>query len=189
MNIFLIDLDKFDKNLLFEFEKTCKTAATKKNELKKLQHLAGRYIVNYAAKKFYNLSDSSLTYEGEKPVFKNSDLHFSISHCKNLVAVGFSENNLGIDIEYNKADRNFIQLINRFDKDLAEKIKSLEKSEQRKFFYEFWTKYEAAIKLGTSVDINYQTLTVNDDFTLSAATTKKNFCKIILTFLDGETCI
>ncbi len=184
MKIFILDLENFDKNILLEFEKNCPTAATKRNELKKLQHLAGRFLLDYVAKNSYNLSDTSITYDGEKPIFKNSDLHFSISHCKNLVVVGFSEHNIGIDVEYNKKERDFVAIIERFDKTLAKRTKPLSKEEQQKIFYEFWTKYEAEIKLGKT-PLHAYTTTIKNDFTLSAVSEQNFDCKNILTFLDS----
>ncbi|TXH20685.1 MAG: 4'-phosphopantetheinyl transferase superfamily protein [Chitinophagaceae bacterium] len=65
---------------------------------KRLQHLAGRYLLQYLFPDFpislIQIADT------KKPFLEDEQYHFSISHCSNYAAVIVSENNrVGIDIE------------------------------------------------------------------------------------------
>lgn len=73
---------------------------------KKLQHLAGRYLLKYLFKDFptelIQIADT------RKPFLEDEAFHFSISHCCNCVAVLVSKNKrVGIDVELiaDKANR------------------------------------------------------------------------------------
>ena len=65
---------------------------------KRLQHLAGRYLLKFLFPDFpISLIQVADT---RKPFLENEDYHFSISHCGNFAAVIVSrENRVGIDIE------------------------------------------------------------------------------------------
>lgn len=65
---------------------------------KRLQHLAGRYLLQLLHPDFplhlISISDS------KKPLLSNYEFHFSISHCGDFAAAIVSENNtVGIDVE------------------------------------------------------------------------------------------
>ena len=103
---------------------------------KKLQSALGRHIVKEVARIFYNVNDTEIIIENNKPKFKNADLCFNISHSNNIVAVAFDVLPLGLDVEYIK-ERNFKLLLERYN--IA--------SNDKEFFYQFWTEYEASIKI------------------------------------------
>ena len=65
---------------------------------KRLQHLAGRYLLQLLHPGFpFHLIEIA---ESKKPLLSNGKLHFSISHCKDFAAAIVSENNaVGIDVE------------------------------------------------------------------------------------------
>ena len=65
---------------------------------KRLQHLAGRYLLKYLFPEFpvslIQIADT------RKPFLDDEAYHFSISHCANFAAVIVSkENRVGVDIE------------------------------------------------------------------------------------------
>jgi phosphopantetheinyl transferase len=65
---------------------------------KRLQHLAGRYLLQLLHPDF-PLHLISIS-ESKKPLLSNEEFHFSISHCGNYAAAIVSENKLvGIDVE------------------------------------------------------------------------------------------
>lgn len=65
---------------------------------KKLQHLAGRYLLQLLHPDF-PLHLISIA-ESKKPLLSNGEFHFSISHCGDYAAAIVSENkNVGIDVE------------------------------------------------------------------------------------------
>ncbi len=177
MNIFILDLNQLDNNLLEQLAQKDSRAKKYKIKMKRNQYLAGRFLLNYAARHFYNLSDTSLFYVKNKPFFRNSSLYFNISHSFNIVAVGFSEYDIGLDIEYNKKVRNFSAILERykdnFQFDIESKLKTYSIQEQQRFFYEFWTCYEAKIKLNSKLENPYLlTIYPVNGFTLSVAAPK-----------------
>ena len=103
---------------------------------KKLQSALGRHIAKEVARIFYDVNDTEIIIENNKPKFKNADLCFNISHSNNIVAVAFDVLPLGLDVEYIK-ERNFKLLLERYN--IA--------SNDKEFFYQFWTEYEASIKI------------------------------------------
>lgn len=65
---------------------------------KRLQHLAGRYLLQYLFPDFPY--DEILIADTRKPYLPNDQYHFSISHCGNYAAVIISrDKRVGIDIE------------------------------------------------------------------------------------------
>ena len=173
MNIYCLDLNNFNRELLSQIaSRKDMLICENKTELKKMQHLAGRFLLDYVAKKYHSIKDTSLVLKDKKPIFQNSSLSFSISHCSNLVVVAISDFPIGIDIEQNKKNRDFEKLISRFDKDRVAEFQKLSSDEQCQEFYKFWTQYEAKFKLGKSSDEIFLNSTILfDDFTLSIAST------------------
>jgi phosphopantetheinyl transferase len=68
---------------------------------KRLQHLAGRYMLQHLVPRFpYELLVIADT---RKPYLSNEAYHFSISHCENFAAaIVSSQNRVGVDIEFVK---------------------------------------------------------------------------------------
>lgn len=75
---------------------------------KRLQHLAGRYLLQLLNPGFplhlIEIADSN------KPLLMNEEFHFSISHCGDFAAAIVSENRVvGIDVELIQAKIEFIK--------------------------------------------------------------------------------
>lgn len=173
MDIYFLDLNKINLNILKEIEESSLSVHSSKIELKKKQHLAGRFLLKHLAQNIYNISDIELFFKNNKPYFKNSDLFFNISHSQNIVAIAFSKNEIGLDIEYNQKNRNFVDIIERFDKNLANEISTKSKDEQKKLFYDFWTAYEAKIKINSQQKTWTKTLYPLTDYTLTVCSTSQ----------------
>ena len=78
---------------------------------KRLQHLAGRYLLKKIGKDFP--LDSIKANSSGKPYLENQNCHFSISHCGDYAAVIISDHsNVGIDIE--KANQKIEKIKNKF---------------------------------------------------------------------------
>jgi len=173
MKIYLLDLNNFNIEKLKDFSKISEF-----KNLKETQHYAGLYVVNHVCEKIYNLKNPQIIYENNKPFIENSNIFISISHCENYVIVGFNDNNIGVDIEYNNPNRDFIKVLDRYKEELwlknLEIFKFLPKYEQVKLFYDFWTIHEAQIKLG---EVNQEIFTsiLDDikDFTIGVAGVKE----------------
>ena len=65
---------------------------------KRLQHLAARYLLEILQPGFpFHLIEIA---DSKKPLLRNEEFHFSVSHCGDYAAAIVSENNLvGIDVE------------------------------------------------------------------------------------------
>jgi len=107
--------------------------------------LLGKVLLQYGLKTYYNISDPETgSLPNKKPYLKGHDLHFNISHSKDLVVCAIAEYPLGIDIEFNDPDIHdpdftFQMTSNEFRKiqDSENKIKA---------FFTYWTRKEAVIK-------------------------------------------
>ena len=136
MKIFYVEIDKFKekygKDLLSQYaDKELKT------DKRFYEYTIGRYLVKEVAKKYYNICDTEIiTNKDGKPLFKTADLHFSISHSKNLVIACFDNYPCGMDIEYIK-ERDLVKLSKYFKKTFTTK----------EDFYKYWTLREATYKL------------------------------------------
>lgn len=107
-----------------------------KSGKRRVEYGLGRFILNFALKNFYKIKDFEIEIKDEKPVLKNGEIHFSISHSKNLVMAVFGAKNAGLDVEFIK-DRNFEAFSNYFGHEFQNK----------EDFYSFWTQKEAKFKL------------------------------------------
>ena len=85
---------------------------------------------------------------GERPFLKNNLGYLSISHCKDALLIGWSKQNLGIDIE--RIDREFPAKI-LLEKFFTEKekliLKKIKNDQLRLKVLELWTIKEAALKV------------------------------------------
>lgn len=75
---------------------------------KRLQHLAGRYLLRLLEPSFpLHLIEIA---HSNKPLLSNESFHFSISHCRDFAAAIVSENELvGIDVELVQPKIEFIK--------------------------------------------------------------------------------
>lgn len=155
MDLFYLNIDNFD--LIADTKHT-------------LEHKAGRYVLNYAAKNFYNIKNTELEIINNKPKFKYSNINFSISHSKNIAAVCFDESPIGFDIEKIK-QRDYNSIAKRMNFTLAED--TIEE------FYKQWTLFEAEYKLQSEVKSNFSRIFLND-YMMSITSSKNINIKNIL---------
>ena len=128
---------------------------TPQKDKKKLQSALGRHLAKEIARVFYDVQNTEIIVENNKPKFKNSDLYFNISHSNNVVAVAFDDMSLGLDVEYMK-ERDFKSLLERYNID----------SDDNNLFYQFWTEYEASIKIQAEIKQKI-CFKLKDDYMLS----------------------
>ena len=137
-------------------------------ELKKLQSLLGRHIVEYVGKSIYKIENTEIVKGDNKPEFKYSDVKFSISHSNNIIVVVFDEFPVGIDIEIMK-DRDFRRLSGHHGITASDK----------EGFYRQWTQLEAGIKLQNKKGYVYTEKFENEYMlTVISANTEKFIPKI-----------
>ena len=88
--------------------------------------------------------------EHGKPFFEDGPF-FSISHCKEAIAVVVAEEPVGIDVEsIRKADESLIERV--MNKQEREQLDGVEGIEKDRLFTRLWTQKEAVVKaLGTGL--------------------------------------
>lgn len=106
------------------------------NQKRIISHCAGRYLVTNICKKVYNIAEVEIIIINNKPVLKNNELYFSISHSNDYIMCVFDNNKCGIDIEKIRPI-NIHKMSNRYHKNFKTNDE----------FFEFWTEYESKIKL------------------------------------------
>jgi len=103
------------------------------------EHLLGLFLARFVAKNIYNIENTEIELKNKKPCFRFSDLNFSISHSQDVILCAFSKNSIGADVEYIR-ERDFSLILSRYGDNIENPTKE--------YFYKFWTKHEALIKLG-----------------------------------------
>lgn len=137
MKVFYIDIKDFKSTHEKDFIKQFADIELK-TEKRFYEYTVGRYLVKSVGEKIFGLTDTEIIKNGSgKPVFKNSDLHFNLSHSKDYVVAVFDNQPCAIDIELIKP-RDLEKLSKYYNREFG----SLND------FYEFWTKKEAIYKLG-----------------------------------------
>lgn len=111
----------------------------------------GYFIVNMALIE-NSINGKITTEERGKPVFSDYTFHFNITHSENKVAVGLSNEPIGIDIE--KISKDFIDIsewyLSKEEKDIRDQLKINLVNE---YLCTIWTLKEAYGKLiGTGLD-------------------------------------
>ncbi|MEO6683991.1 MAG: 4'-phosphopantetheinyl transferase superfamily protein [Ginsengibacter sp.] len=112
---------------------------------KRLQHLAGRYLLKHLQPDFP--VDSIRIEPSKKPVLPENKYHFSISHCGDYAAAIISEKNtVGIDVEIitPKIEKVETKFLNEEELILLEKNNSLGKHIELATL--FWSAKEAMFK-------------------------------------------
>lgn len=93
------------------------------------------------------LMDSMSQLENGKPYFEQENAPcFSISHSGSVWAVLIGERPCGLDIQH-EAKANYDSIASKYySAEDAERIRALEGSAKRNFFYDIWVRREAHIK-------------------------------------------
>ena len=169
MDIFFIDYKNFSDTeteyIIKNFGESYKLPKRQK------EYAFGRFLAKTVCEKFYAKSDSEIAIKNKKPYFiNNPELHFSISHSKNLVLTAFGQNKTGADVEF-MSERDFEKIFNYYN------IKP-EKFDKTTF-YRFWTEYEAKIKLQTEPK-SFLTLKILPDYLLSVVSEESFDIKAML---------
>lgn len=124
-------------------------------EKRSREHRLGRSLLSLGLKELYSLSippeemDLHLSSnQHEKPYFTDHPhIHFNISHCEQLVACGFSDCRLGVDVEDIAPFREtiFRRVLTTTEQEFLLQFREKEDL-YREYFYRFWTLKESRIK-------------------------------------------
>lgn len=134
MDIFVIKIESYNnvpQEMLNEFKKR---EISNSKRLK--EHCFAYLMIDRVLREFYQFEDREIIFENKKPILKSGKKHFSLSHSGDYLALCFSDNPCGIDIE-EKTERDFEKIAQRMKFDCA----NIEE------FYSAWTQYEAEYKL------------------------------------------
>lgn len=140
--------------------------------------LYSELLVRYQAWKELKLLNDQIVFEksknGKPLLWDHPEFHFNISHTRNAIAIAFSNNEIGVDVEPIKPVN--LAIANRFfTSSEQEYITSHDNPEYS--FYEVWTQKEAYIKyLGTGLSTPLNSFNVLDD----------NLKAIMNTFFIGQ---
>lgn len=161
MEIFYVEKSEFIQNVsILDLEKYSDGREYQSKE-KYIEHLCGLYLVKNIASKYYGVKSLEFEVLNSKPYFKNREIFFSISHSKNIVAVGFSKNDIGLDVEFKK-QRDFQNIVAHYGIEISDL--NADK------FYRFWTLHEAEIKLGKTPMSKFS-VSLNEEYYLSCVST------------------
>ena len=134
MDIFIIEKNntkKISSDLLNEFR--YKNISNKK---RLYEHCFSYIMLDKILKEVYHIENREIEFVNGKPFLLNREKFFCISHTKKYIALCFSDNDCGIDIEQ----------IKKRDYEAIAKRMNFSCTTQEEFYYE-WTRYEAEYKL------------------------------------------
>jgi len=144
---------------------------------KRLQHLAGRYLLKKIGKDFP--LDLIKANSSGKPYLENENCHFSISHCGDYAAVIISDqSNVGIDIE--KANQKIEKIKNKFSSIQELELFANHAIDQIDSLTMIWSIKEAMYKWYGRSMIDFkkhlciERIQLIDDFILTECVIKKN---------------
>lgn len=136
-------------------------------EKDKIRSFFSELLVKYTLMEKYNLSESNIYFALDKfgkPILKNSDIHFNISHSGDRVICGVGDSAIGIDIEMiRKLDYKSIYM--KFSADEIASLELLDETEQLDRFYRIWTLKESYVKytgLGLRCPFNSFSFNISD---------------------------
>ncbi|MEO8821174.1 MAG: 4'-phosphopantetheinyl transferase superfamily protein [Ginsengibacter sp.] len=117
---------------------------------KRLQHLAGRYLLEILEEGFpFHLIEIS---DAKKPLLSGSEFHFSVSHCGDYAAAIVSKNKLvGIDVEL--ITPKIERVKNKF---LSENEIDILPENSTKYLTLFWSAKEAMFKWYGKGEIDFK---------------------------------
>ena len=153
MAIFIIntsEIENFSEEFLKNFQKK-----EISNHKKLMIHCLTYAMLDSILREVYKINDRTIIFEKAKPVLKNKEKYFSLSHSSEKIAIAFSDYNCGIDIEKAKA-REYRAISKR----MKFNCNNLED------FYQEWTNFEASYKLNDEIKSHYYCSI--DDYALTA---------------------
>lgn len=168
MRLFVVYLpEKITNNMIYELmkkvsEDRLRKAMKYKKQEDVLRSLVGEILVRKVCidiKKAERITFAT-NYYGKPFIIEYPDIHFNISHSKNLVICGIDKQPLGIDIEYIQSiDLDIAREI--FSKEEYQQFIQIDSTKKLKKFYEIWTLKESYIKaIGKGLLIPLQSFTV-----------------------------
>lgn len=143
-----LDLKKFDTLLQFVSKEKADRIKKHYNNTDKKLSLYAQLAVKLIVNKEYGIDINRITIItddfGKPYISEYPDIYFNISHTHNIIAIGFSYNPVGIDIE--KKNNKSMDIAKRFFTQNEYEYIRCNKKNQNDAFLEIWTKKESYIK-------------------------------------------
>lgn len=124
-------------------------------EKHKEEHRVGRALLSHGLEELYNIHIPAEQLDGKlvkneygKPALQNHpEIFFNISHCDELVICGFSDSEIGVDVEdiARFQESIFRRVLTPEEKEFLEQYREQEDM-FREYFYRFWTLKESRLK-------------------------------------------
>ncbi len=112
-----------------------------------------------------------------KPYIPQSPLHFNVSHCGNVIAVAFCEEEIGVDIEFIREYSEAVVKRYFTDDEKCYIQNATESEEKRKRFFEIWTAKEAFLKLyGVGISGGFDFSTASENQMMQQLSSQKLGC-------------
>ncbi|RMZ58771.1 4-phosphopantetheinyl transferase [Chryseobacterium nematophagum] len=149
--------------------------------------LLGRILLKYGLNQYFSINDFEIDRtSNHKPILKNQNVHFNISHAGNLVVCGISKFSIGIDIESINPKINYTDFKSQMTPNEFNKIHFSE--DKVRSFFTYWTAKEAIIKAqGKGLLIPLQSFEVFQNQTLIEK--EKFYLKEIFIHKEYQCCI
>lgn len=107
--------------------------------------LLGKVLLEHGLRVYYNLQDVEIdVLANKKPLLKGHDIHFNISHSKDLVVCAIAEAPIGIDVEFLDPQINYLDFKPQMTPNEFHRIHSSDS--KIKSFFTYWTSKEAVLK-------------------------------------------
>jgi 4'-phosphopantetheinyl transferase len=110
--------------------------------------IVGRAVLRYLLSWHCGVEPGALRFElseNGKPFLPQSDMHFSVSHSGEVVAIALAANEVGVDIEAKHRIPDITAFAARFfSKDEAERVRAATDATEE--FFRIWTMKEAVVK-------------------------------------------
>lgn len=156
MQIFFTRKDKLIKHI-----DDSELLSIHKSEKRNLDSNLGTLITRYVARNVFGEKNTEIFRQNGKPIFKTTQLQFSISHSHNIVGVAFSVNPIGFDIEKIK-ERDLTKLSKYFKREFNTLTE----------FYKYWTVYEALYKSKSDLQHSQTSSFKLEDYIISVSAEK-----------------
>ena len=107
--------------------------------------LLGKVLLEHGLKVYYDIKDAEIELlANKKPVLKGLDIHFNISHSKDLVVCAIADVPVGIDVEFLEQSVNYLDFKPQMTPDEFHRIHHSDS--KIKSFFTYWTSKEAVLK-------------------------------------------
>ncbi|MDR2238615.1 MAG: 4'-phosphopantetheinyl transferase superfamily protein [Chryseobacterium sp.] len=149
--------------------------------------LLGRVLLKHGLRSHYRIDVADVRRSADhKPYLKGQNLHFNISHSKDLVVCAIAEFPLGIDVEF--IDKKISYLDFQFQMTMNEFSKIDRSEDQIRDFFGYWTQKESVMKAhggGMMIPLDSFEI-VNNECVIDG---KKYFTKDIFIDENYQSCI